>query len=156
MGGRKIFALVPVAVFQLQISACDRVDDSGSERRQLVERCSSLISKDQYEEGAACLRGFENETKPDAQTAAAVFQLGHLYETGRGVPVDLERALLLYRYAGRLGTFAPDIAQQASKSAADLLNRMRESDEDATSGSSNETAGQNNGTGSPPSSSPSR
>ena len=32
------------------------------------------------------------ETKPDAQTAAAVFQLGHLYETGRGVPVDLERA----------------------------------------------------------------
>ena len=47
-----------------------------------------------------------------------------------------------YRYAGRLGTFAPDIAQQASKSAADLLDRMRESEEDATSGQSPDTAGQ--------------
>ena len=150
MNGRKTFALVPIAVFQLSISACDGIDHSGSDRRQLVERCSSLISKNQYEEGAACLRGFENETKPDGQTAAALLQLGHLYETGRGVPIDLERALQLYRYAGRLGTFAPDIAQQASKSGADLLDRMRKSEEDAPSGQSTDTTVQNNGTGSLP------
>jgi hypothetical protein len=58
--------------------------------------------------------------------------LGRLYETGRGVPVDLDHALQLYRSAGRLGTFAPDIAQQAEKSAADLMNRMRQLEEDAT------------------------
>src|ERR1017187_7209289 len=96
MSGRKTFALVPVAMFQLSISACDRVGHSDLDRRQLVERCSALISRNQYEEGAACLSGFENETKPDGQTAAAVLQLGRLYEAGRGVPIDLERALQLY------------------------------------------------------------
>ena len=150
MNWRKTCALLPLAVFQLSISACDRAVHSDSERRQLVERCSSLISKSQYEEGAACLQGFENETKPDGQTAAAVFQLGNLYETGRGVPIDLDHALQLYRFAVRLGTFAPDIAQQASKSAADLLDRMRQSEECAPSGQPPDAAGQNNGTGSPP------
>ena len=145
MGGYKTFVLVPVAVVQLTISACGKVDDSVSARRQLVERCSFLISKNQYEEGAACLHRFENETKPDGQTAAAMFQLGRLYETGRGVPADLDHAVQLYRYAGRLGNFAPDIAQQASKSAADLMDRIRAAEEDAPTGQSSDNAEKDNG-----------
>jgi len=145
MGGYKTFALVPVAVVQLSISACDKVGDSVSDRRQLVERCSSLISKNQYEEGAACLQRFENETKPDGQTAAAMFQLGRLYETGQGVPADLDHAVQLYRYAGRLGNFAPDIAQRASKSAADLMDRIRALEEDAPAGQSSDNAEKDNG-----------
>ncbi len=134
-GRRVTIAVVSVAIVQLSIAGCERGGDAAvSDRRQLVERCTGLVSKSQYKEGAACLQRFEKETQPDSQTAEAVFQLGRLYETGRGVPVDLDHALQLYRQAGRLGAFAPDVAQQAAKSAADLMNRMREREEDATSG----------------------
>ncbi len=132
MKGRKSVFVVSLALAQFLVFACSKANDAGSDRREVVERCSALVAKNRYGEGAACLRPFESETNPDGQTAVAVFQLGRLYETGHGVPVDPEHALNLYRYAGRLGSFAPDIARQASKSASDLMNKLRETEEDAT------------------------
>jgi TPR repeat protein len=72
---------------------------------------------------------FRTDAKPDRQIAAAVYQLGQLYESGRGVPVDPDRAVRLYKLAERLETVDPDIAQQASVAATKLINRMRQAEE---------------------------
>lgn len=111
------------------IAGCDQHAQSVSDRQQLVERCSSLVAQNRYQEGAACLQPFEQDAKPDRQTVAAVYQLGQLYESGRGVPADLDHAVRLYKLAERLETVAPDIAQQASVAATKLINRMRQAEE---------------------------
>lgn len=126
---RPIMAFVVVAAMSCAISACDKSGQTVTDRRQIVERCSSLIAQNQFKEGVACLQPFEAEATPDAQTAAAQLQLGQLYETGRGVPADPDHALRLYRSAEKLRTQAPDIADRAGKSATQLINRMRQAEE---------------------------
>lgn len=125
----KTFAWGLIACVPFGVSACDKAGQSLTDRRQIVEHCSSLISQSRFKEGAACLQPFETETNPDAQTAAAQFRLGQLYETGRGVPANPDHALRLYRSAEKLRTQSPEIAQQASKSATELINRMRQAEE---------------------------
>jgi hypothetical protein len=126
---RPIMALTLMAAIPFAISACNRGGQATADRRQVVEHCSSLIAQNRFREGAACLQPFEGETNSDAQTAAAQYQLGQLYENGRGVPADPDHALRLYRSAEKLRTQAPDIADRAGKSATQLINRMRQAEE---------------------------
>ena len=126
---RPAMAWALMAVMSFAVSACDKSGQALADRRQIVERCSSLIAQNKYTEGAACLKPFEAEATPDAQTATAQFQLGQLYETGRGVPADPDHALRLYRSAEKLRPQAPDIADRAGKSATELINRMRQAEE---------------------------
>ena len=99
---------------QLYVCASDEANAAPSDRQQLVTRCASLVSQNRFKEGAICLRPFESDAKPDSITAAAIYQLGQLYETGRGVPADPDHALRLYRSAERLGGVAPNTAKQAA------------------------------------------
>lgn len=126
---RRAIAWALMAAMSFAVSACDKSGQGLADRRQIVERCSSLVAQNQFRQGAACLQPFEAEAAPDAQTAAAQFQLGQLYETGRGVPADPDHALRLYRSAEKLRPQAPDIADRASKSATELINRMRQAEE---------------------------
>lgn len=126
---RPMTAWVVILAIPVAISACDRPGQALGDRRQIVERCSSLIAQNQFREGAACLQPFEAEKIPDAETAAAQFQLGQLYENGHGVQADPDHALRLYRSAEKLHTQAPDIADRAGKSATQLINRMRQAEE---------------------------
>ena len=126
---RPVTAWALMAGVTFAVSACDKSGQALADRRQIVERCSSLIAQNQFKEGVACLQPFEAETTPDAQTAAAQLQLGQLYEAGRGVPADPDHALRLYRSAEKLRTQAPDIADRAAKSATELINRMRQAEE---------------------------
>lgn len=126
---RPLMAWTVILAVLFAIAACDRPGQALADRRQIVERCSSLIAQNQFREGVACLQPFEADATPDAQTAAAQFQLGQLYETGRGVPADPDRALRLYRSAEKMRTQAPAIADRAAKSATELINRMRQAEE---------------------------
>lgn len=126
---RPVMAWTVILAIAFVISACDKGGRALADRRQIVERCSSLIAQSRFGEGASCLQPFEAETNPDAQTAAAQFQLGQLYETGRGVQADPDHALRLYRSAEKLRPQAPDVADRASKSATELINRMRQAEE---------------------------
>lgn len=126
---RPIMAWTLMAAAALVVSACDKSGPALADRRQIVEHCSSLIAQNQFKEAAACLQPFEAETTPDAQTAAAQYQLGQLYETGHGVTADPDHALSLYRSAEKLRSQAPDVADRAAKSATELINRMRQAEE---------------------------
>ena len=81
-------ALVVIALIQVGISGCDQqtrsAADNAPDRQQVVTRCAALVSQNQLQEGVACLQPFEQDSKPDQQTAEAAFQLGQLYEAGRG------------------------------------------------------------------------
>ena len=124
------FALLTVVAVQVCLSGCGQQTQSEvSDRQQIIERCSSLVSQNRFKDGAACLQPFERDAKPDRQTAAAAYQLGQLYESGRGVPADPDHAVRLYRLASGLGTVAPAIAQQASVAATRLINRLRQAEE---------------------------
>ena len=122
-------ALLLIPLIPLFVAGCGQQTNSASERQQVVERCSGLLAQNRYQEGVACLQPFENDQKPDRQTAAAVYQLGQLYELGHGVPADPDHAVRLYKRAAGLGTMAPEIAQQASVAATKLINRMRQAEE---------------------------
>jgi TPR repeat protein len=131
-------ALLVIPLLLVCISGCDQQTsgsaNSGSakpdsDRQQIVARCAALVSQNQFREGAACLQPFEQDAKPDQQTAEAAFQLAQLYETGRGVTADPDHAVRLYRLAGGLSAVAPDIAQQASVAATKLINKMRQAEE---------------------------
>jgi TPR repeat protein len=111
------------------IAGCDQHTQSVSDRQQVLERCSSLLAQNRYQEGATCLEPLEQDAKPDRQTAAAAYQLGQLFESGRGVRADLDHAVRLYKVAERLDNVAPDIAKQASVAATKLINRMRQAEE---------------------------
>lgn len=126
---RPVTVVVLMAGISCAVAACDKSGQALADRRQIVERCASLIAQNQFREGAACLQPFEAEKIPDAQTAAAQLQLGQLYESGRGVPADPDHALRLYRSAEKLRTQAPDVAGRAGKSATQLINRMRQAEE---------------------------
>jgi len=126
---RPIMACTLMAAISCAVSACDKPGQAPTDRQQIVERCSSLIAQNQLKEGAACLQPFETETTADAQTASAQFQLGQLYESGRGVQADPDHALRLYRSAEKLRPQAPDVADRAAKSATQLINRMRQAEE---------------------------
>jgi TPR repeat protein len=124
------FALLLIPAVQVCLSGCGQQSHSAiSGRQQVVERCSSLVSQNRFEEGAACFEPFERDAQPDRQTAAAAYRLGQLYESGRGVPTDPDHAVRLYKLAAGLGTVAPEIAQQASIAATKLINRMRQAEE---------------------------
>ena len=127
-------ALVVIAVLQVCICGCDQQtrsasDNSAPDRQQVVARCAARVSQNQLQEGVACLRPFEEDAKPDQQTAEAAFQLAQLYESGRGVAADPEHAVRLYRLAAGLKAVAPDVAQQASVAATKLINKMRQAEE---------------------------
>jgi len=132
-------ALLVIPLLQVCISGCDQQTNSpsansssansGSDRQQIVTHCAALVSQNQFQEGAACLQPFEQDAKPDLQTAEAAFQLAQLYESGRGVTADLDHAVRLYRLAGGLKAVAPDISQQASVAATKLINKMRQAEE---------------------------
>jgi len=124
----RIALLVP-AVLVCVLGCNQQAQSAALNRQQLVERCLSLLSQNRLQEGAACLAPFERDAKPDRQTAAADYQLGQLYESGRGVPADLDHAVRLYKLAAGLRTVAPEIAQQASVAATKLINRMRQAEE---------------------------
>lgn len=118
-----------VAVLSFAASAFDTSDRALADQRQTVDRCSSLIAQNKFKEGAACLQPLAAETAPNAQTAAAQFQLGQLYESGRGVPADPDHALRLYRSAEKMRAQAPDVADRAAKSATRLINKLRQAEE---------------------------
>ena len=127
-------ALLVIPLLLICISGCDQETNSGSansgsDRQQAVSRCAALVSQNQFQEAVACLQPFEQDAKPDQQTAEAAFQLGQLYETGRGVTADPDHAVRLYRLASGLKAVAPDIAQQASVAATKLINKMRQAEE---------------------------
>jgi hypothetical protein len=121
--------LILISVAASCIWLGDKGNAAPSDREQLVARCSSLVAQNRFKEGAACLQPFEREVNPDRETAAAVYQLGQLYETVNGVPAEPDHALRLYRSAQRLGAIAPDIASQAGISATKLINRLRQAEE---------------------------
>ena len=125
-------ALVVIPLFQICISGCDQqtnLANSAPDRRQILSRCEALLSQNQFQGGVACLQPFEQDAKPDQQTAQAAFQLAQLYESGRGVTADPEHAVRLYRLAGGLKAVAPDVAQQASVAATKLIDKMRQAEE---------------------------
>src|SRR5689334_12598961 len=69
-----------VTILLVCICGCDQQTKSVSakpvsSRQQAVERCAALVSQNQFQEGAACLQPFEQDAKPDQQTAEAAFQL---------------------------------------------------------------------------------
>lgn len=123
------FVLLLIPIVQVCVSSCDQQTQSVSDRQRVVDRCATFVSQNQYKEAAACLQPFEQDSKPDRQTAAAVYQLGQLYESGRGVLADPDHAVRLYKRATGLGTVAPEIAQQSSVAATKLINRMRQAEE---------------------------
>ncbi len=129
LGGRMMVSCLLALLAQSYVCAWDEANAATSDRQQLVARCSSLVSQSRFRESAICLQPFERDARPDASTAAAIYQLGQLYETGRGVPADPAHALRLYRSAERLGAVAPNIAKQASISATKLINRLRQAEE---------------------------
>jgi TPR repeat protein len=132
-------ALLAIALLQVCISGCDQQNNSVSansvsansvsNREQVVTNCAALVSQNKFQEGVACLQPFEQDAKPDQQTAEAAFQLAQLYESGRGVTADGDHAVRLYKLAAGLKAVAPDIAQQASVAATKLINKMRQAEE---------------------------
>ncbi len=118
-----------IAVAALPVAACGQTPAPVPDRAQLVAQCQALVAQARYQDGVACLQPFEKDAKPDRQTAAAVYQLGQLYEAGQGVAADPDHALRLYGMAKGLDGVAPDIAQQAAISATKLINRMRQAEE---------------------------
>ena len=127
-------ALLVIVLLPVGISGCDQqtrsaANNSAPDRQQIVKHCAALVSQNQLQEGAACLQPFEQDAKPDQQTAEAAFQLAQLYEAGRGVTADPEHAVRLYKLAAGLKAVAPDVAQQASVAATKLINKMRQAEE---------------------------
>jgi TPR repeat protein len=127
-------ALLAIPLLQVCISGCDRQSssvsaNSVSNRQQAVTRCAALVSQNQFQEGVACLQPFEQDAKPDQQTAEAAFQLAQLYESGRGVTADPDHAVRLYRLAAGLRAVAPDIAERASVAGTKLIDKMRQAEE---------------------------
>ncbi len=122
-------SLLVIPLVQVCIYGCDQQTNSVSDRQQIVERCSALVSQNQYKDAVACFQPFEHDAKPDRQTAAAAYQLAQLYESGQGTPADLDHAVRLYKLAAGLGTVAPETAQQASVAATKLINKMRQAEE---------------------------
>ena len=125
----RIARLLIPAVLVCAIVSSGKAQSAALDRQQLVEHCMSLLRQNQVKEGAACLAPFERDMKPDRQTAAAAYQLGQLYESGRGVSADPDHAVRLYKLAAGLRTVAPEIAQQAAVAATKLINRMRQAEE---------------------------
>ena len=123
------FAVLLIPILAACIAACDQRSSSLSDRQSIVERCLSQVSQKLFEQAALCLQPFEQDGKPDRQTAVAVYQLGKLYESGQGVPADPDHAVRLYKLAGGLGGVAPEIAEQASVAATKLINKMRQAEE---------------------------
>lgn len=133
LGAVMRLALLMIPLLQLCISGCDQqtasVSAPGSDRQQAVARCAALVSQNKFPEAVTCLQPFEQDAKPDQQTAEAAFQLGQLYESGQGVTADPDHAVRLYRLAGGLKAVAPDVAEQASVAATKLINKMRQAEE---------------------------